>query len=105
MQESNSRLMMGLGVFALGASMALASSVTPANAATPGYQPQGPSSSHSMHHGSSASGQSPEGQPATQSNPNQHRQPKHHNHQAPDDLVSARSSANAMYADSRIRCP
>lgn len=57
MQDSNSRLMTGLGVFALGVSMAFASSMTPANAATPGYQPQGQSSSHSMQHGASSSAQ------------------------------------------------
>ena len=71
MQDSNSRLMTGLGVFALGISMAFASSMTPANAATPGYQPQGQSHSYSIQHWASVSAQSPGGQPATQSNPNQ----------------------------------
>jgi hypothetical protein len=62
MQESNPRLMMGLGVFALGVSMAFVSTVTPANAATPGYQPQGQSSSHSMQHGAPPSAQPYRGQ-------------------------------------------
>jgi hypothetical protein len=62
MQDSNSRLMTGLGVFALGVSMTYASSTTPANAATSGYQPQGQSSSHSIQHGASSSAQPYRGQ-------------------------------------------